>query len=155
MRGYKALNKGLINRYGFQYELGKKYVLIGKLKWGKNGFHFCSRPEDTLRYVDSWNDEIDIVEIEGSGDLILYEDEYYGYYDMYCSSEMTLNRIISREEMFNMIINSHDENRVKRLAQSLELTDDEIRIIRYNYDIESTLDYYQDKNNILTFKKQI
>lgn len=155
MRGYKALNKGLINRYGFQYELGKKYVLIGELKWGKNGFHFCSRPEDTLRYVDSWNDEIDIVEIEGNGDLILYEDEYYGYYDMYCSSEMTLNRIISREEMFNMIINSHDEHRVKRLAQSLELTDDEIRIIRYNYDIESTLDYYQDKNNILTFKKQI
>ena len=42
MKGYKVLLKGLINRYGYTYELNKKYVLNGELKWRKNCFHFCT-----------------------------------------------------------------------------------------------------------------
>ena len=95
MRGYKALNKDMINRYGNKYELGNKYYLnSGVPIWSKNGFHFCVRPEDTLRYVDGFNDEIEMVEVEASGTMILHEDEYYGFYDMYVSSEMEFKRIV-------------------------------------------------------------
>lgn len=97
MMGYKALKEGLINRYGYKYLLNKTYKLNGNLKWRENGFHFCIRPEDTLRYVDSWNDNIVVTEIEAGGELQLYEDDYYGYYDMYASSEMKILRVLSRE----------------------------------------------------------
>ena len=102
MRGYKALIDNLTNRYNYSYELGKKYILNGELKWMKNGFHFCLRPEDTLRYVDGFNDNIVFAEVEGGGELVLYEDEYYGYYDMYASSEMTILNILNKHDIFNV-----------------------------------------------------
>ena len=85
VKGYKAFNKGLTNRYGRKFELGKKYSTTGEISFGNdgNGFHFCKNIEDTLRYFDAVNDEISICEVKGSGDRILKEDEYYGYYEMY------------------------------------------------------------------------
>ena len=155
MRGYKALNKGLVNRYGYKYELNRKYILNGELKWRENGFHFCTRPEDTLRYVDSWGSEIDVVEIEGSGELQLYEDDYYGYYDMYASTEIILKRIVPREELFRMIIDSNDDERVRRFVSSLELTSEEINTIRELYPrVNDTIDYYQNEETILKLKSR-
>ena len=155
MRGYKALREGLINRYGYQYLLNKKYRLNGNLKWRENGFHFCTRPEDTLRYVDSWNDNIVVTEVEASGDLILYEDEYYGYYDMYASSEMKILRVLSREELFEIIYNSNNDDRVRRLVSSIELTSNEINLIKEKYPrVIPTIEYYQNEEMILKLKKQ-
>ena len=153
MKGYKALDKDLKNRYGFQYEFDKIYILNGKLKWKENGFHFCKRPEDTLRYVDSWNDNYQIVEVEGSGNLQLYEDEYYGYFDMYVSSEMELVDYVSRDKLFNMVFNSNNEYRVKRLIEMIELTKYEIEEIKEKYPILiPTIEYYQSKEIILKLK---
>ena len=155
MRGYKALEKDLKNRYGFQYEFGKKYILNGELKWSENGFHFCTRPEDTLRYVDSWNNNYQIVEVDGSGELQLYEDEYYGYYDMYVSSEMELLDYVSREELFNMVFDSNNIYRVQRLIQMIELTKYEIKQIKEKYSILiPNIEYYQNKEMILKLKNR-
>ena len=37
---------------GFQYELGKEYILEGELEICKGGFHFCQNPFDCLEYYD-------------------------------------------------------------------------------------------------------
>ena len=154
MEGYKALLKGLYNRYGFQYELNKKYELNGELKWNKNGFHFCKRPEDTLRYVDPYKDEIEIAKVIGSKEIVLYEDDYYGYYDMYASSEIELIGILKREEFFSNVINSRVPDRVSRMVSLMPLTDDEIEIVRTFYpNLEFYINYYQNKEYIL--KKRV
>ena len=150
MKGYKALLEGLYNRYGFQYELNKKYELNGELKWNKNGFHFCTRPEDTLRYVDAYNDDVIITEVEGTKDLILYEDEYYGFYDMYASSEIEILRILPREEFFEMVVKSKNPDRVARMVGLMPLTHDEIELIRCFYpNLKNTIDYYQNEEYVL------
>ena len=63
MKGYKLLDIGLINEYGYKYEFNKEYKLNGELKWNYNGFHFCTNIEDTLRYRDKNKDTFMIVEI--------------------------------------------------------------------------------------------
>ena len=154
MLGYKALDDNLINRYGFQYEVGKTYYLDGDLKWMKNGFHFCTRPEDTLRYVNGCCD-YKIVEVRGYGDLIKYDDEQYDFYDMYVSSIMDIIRIIPREELFDMIINTYDD-RVKRFIILSELNEEEKKIIINKYpNLEFYINYYQNKEHVLKRKLDI
>ena len=153
MRGFKALNWDLTNRYGFQYEIGVKYKLNGNLIWRENGFNFCTNPEDTLRYVDAYNEDIVFTLVEGSGELVLYEDEYYGFYDMYASSKMKILRIVSRHEVFEMIMESNNIFRVKRYASLMKLTLDEKREILKKYpSVKSTIDYYQSDEYILKRK---
>ena len=147
MKGYKVLNKGLINRYGYQYEIGKKYILIGELKWSENGFHFCSNPEDCLRYINGFTDEYDMTEVEGSGEIYKFDDDYYGYYDMYASSEMEITRVIPREEFIGMVVNSHNDGRVQRLISTTSLTEDEMNLIEAFYpNLKPYIDYYQHKD---------
>ncbi len=153
MRGFKVLNHDLSNRYGFVYEIGKKYILNGNLKWKENGFHFCLRPEDTLRFVDGFNEEVCFAIVEGEGELILHEDEYYGFYDMYTSSEMTIIDIISREDIFNLLINSENEYRIQRYASLIKLTNYEKEEILKRYPrLKFTIDYYQNDEFILKKK---
>lgn len=155
MNGYKVLDKGLINQYGFKYEIGKTYYLNGKLKYRTNGFHFCKRVEDTFRFISSRDAEIDVVEIEASGNIEEYEDDYYGFYDMYASDIFKIKRIIDREEYIDMIINSNTYDRVKRLIQLLKLNKSEIIKIRnkYNNTLDFYIDYYQDEKQ-LKLKKE-
>ena len=144
MRGFKVLNKGLINRYGFQYELNKKYILDGELKWSENGFHFCKYPEDTLRYIDAFNNDFSLTEVEGTGDIVEYDDDYNGYYDMYASSEMTIIRVVPNFVFFQMVVNSRNDARVKRLIQTMRLNEEQCAIINILYpELKQYIDYYQ------------
>lgn len=154
MKGYKALETGLVNRYGFQYEIGNTYILDGDLEWRKNGFHFCSYPEDTLRYVNGYNDNIVIVRVDGSGQIIAYDDEYYGFYDMYASSIMKILRVVPRKEVFNQIINSGVNRRIERFITLTKLSEEEKKIILNMYpDIEPLIKYYQNEEYVLKRKR--
>ena len=117
--GYKAFDKGLINRYGTKFEVGKIYIAEGAVKFGNqgNGFHLCKNMEDTFRYFDAMESEIDICKVKGSGDAIEYYDEYYGYYDMFAVSEL---EILKKLSMF--------------LAKYAN-----------NIDVKKVIDYYQKK----------
>ncbi len=155
MKGYKALKKGLINRYGFQYEVGKTYELNGELKWRNNGFHFCSYPEDTLRYVNAFKDEIEIVRVDGRGEISITNDEYYGFYDMCASSIIEILGVIPREEYFKEIIDSGVIHRIERLITLMKLTDEEKNIILNNYsDLEPLIIYYQNDDYVLKRKRE-
>ena len=125
--GYKALNEDFTNRYGTKYEIGTIYQALGEVKWGNNGngFHLCTHIEDCYRYVDA-NDSI-MTEVIGFGNMKKYDDEYYGYYDMYVCEYMRIIRVISREEIINMMLNTYAE-RKNRFIRDFNLTEDELKL---------------------------
>ena len=49
MKGYKGMDNDMKCR-GFQFEIGKKYRVDGKVELCKNGFHFCKNLVDTFEY---------------------------------------------------------------------------------------------------------
>ena len=65
---------------------------------------------------------------------------------MYASSEMKILRVLSREELFEIIYNSNNDDRVRRLVSSIELTSNEINLIKEKYPrVIPTIEYYQNE----------
>lgn len=149
IRGYKAFNANLTNRYGVSFEEGKKYSVDGHAVFGNhgNGFHFCRRLEDTLRYFDAMDGEVLIAEVVGSGDMVEYSDEYYGYYDMYAATELEVLRVLSREDIIKKYL-SVPSPRMVRFVQGFRLDPLEKELMRcyYSDDINvlNAISYYQD-----------
>lgn len=149
IRGFKAFNKDLTNRYGQEFLEGERYLLEGPISFGlhSNGFHFCERLEDTLRYFDAMNEEICIAEVIGRGEIASYYDDYYGYYDMYAVSDLEIVRFLSRDEIVGSYLNCDNGNRVRRFVSGFKLTEDEIHSMqeahKNNAEVLKALDYYQ------------
>ena len=122
--GYKAFNKDFTNRYGFKFEVGKTYSALGTIKWGQrgNGFHMCTNFEDCFRYYDS--DNSIIAEVIGFGKTLKNDDEYYGYYDMYVSEYLEVIRVIPREEIIKMRLETSID-RQNRFIRNYNLTEEE------------------------------
>ena len=158
--GYKCFDKGLINRYGFKYEVGKSYHNNNTLKFGNNGngFHMCLNLEDTLRYFDAWNKDVDICYVLGYGDYIKYDDEYYGYYDMFVFENIKILKLLSREDIINYALRLN-EIRVQRFLSSIKLSENENKLFLEKYnkssDVKKRILYYQyGKNNIYNHKEK-
>ena len=149
--GYKAFNKGLVNRYGMDFLEGKVYEKEGELKFGNdgNGFHFCERLEDTLRYFPGMEEEIDIAKVTALGDLEEYEDDYYGYYDMYCTNKLRIDKILTREEIIEMFLNTYSERAI-RFVKGFKLTPEEIEMFKTKFakdmNVLKAISYYQEGN---------
>ena len=69
MRGYKMMKSDMTCR-GFQYEVGKEYILEDELKICKKGFHFCENPFDCLRYYDNIKGDKGLFLVEATGKVI-------------------------------------------------------------------------------------
>ena len=125
--GYKGFNKDFTNRYGNKFEIGKVYHADGEIKWGNNGngFHLCTNIEDCFRYVDS--DTSVINEVIGFGKMKEYDDEYYGYYDMYVCENLRIVRVISREEIISMMLHTYADRR-NRFIRDFNLTEEELKL---------------------------
>lgn len=125
--GFKGSNEDLTNRYGDKFEIGKIYHADGEIKWGNNGngFHLCTYVEDCYRYVDPNNSVM--MEVVGFGDIKKYDDEYYGYYDMYVCEYLRIIRKISREEIIDMMLHTYKERR-DRFIRDFNLTEDELKL---------------------------
>lgn len=162
MKGYKLLDIGLINEYGFKYEINKIYTLEGELKWNHNGFHFCTHIEDTLRYRDKEKGTFEIVEVESLGNLVdgsNVENDYYGYETGYATDKFKIIKIVSREELIDIVLKSNNINRITRLIYSIPLSEEEIAKIKEMYSnkelINQYIDYYQyDKKDAFSLKKR-
>ena len=141
----------MTNRYGKTLEVGKAYSTNGEAKFGNdgNGFHFCKNLEDTLRYFDAFNNEVNICYVRGFGDIATYEDEYNGYYDMYSSTNIEILKKLERDEIINYVINL-PEYRVSRFISLFKLTNDEIELFREkfknSYIVNDMISYYQLKD---------
>lgn len=151
IKGYKCFNKNLINRYGMPFEVGKTYSVDGDIQFGNNGngFHMCVNLEDTLRYFDGFNTEIDICEVMGDGNFVLFEDNYYGYYDMYSVEKIHIIKKLSRNEIIEMLLNSY-EFKVIRFIQGYKLLPEELELFKIkfanNISIIKAISYYQEGN---------
>lgn len=149
IKGYKAFNADLTNRYGVPFEIGKKYSVEGNAVFGNhgNGFHFCERLEDTLRYFDAMDGNVLFAEVVGSGDIVEYSDEYYGYYDMYAATEIEVLRVLSREDIINMYLET-PTFRMVRFVQGFRLSDVENELMKCCYAeddaVIKAISYYQD-----------
>ncbi len=152
--GYKAFNN-MMDRYGNVYELNKDYHVKGKIKWQKNGFHFCHNLEDVFRYYDGFDENTVVCMVEGFGTVYTYFDEYADYYDMYVSSDIRILKVLSREEIINEVLSKNIFS-VKRLVAGYKLTDEEINLIlgTTNYKmIQPYINYYQ-KNDKEAFVRK-
>lgn len=144
MYGYKVFLKGLKDSFGVHHEIGKTYKIDGEVKWSKNGYHFCKRPEDTLRNFDDFNQDLEIALIEASGKIREYDDEYYGYYDMYVAEEYKILKIVPKEEIVDSIINSGNHFRQLRIAERMKLTDEQARrLMGITEEIDCAIRYHQ------------
>jgi hypothetical protein len=152
VKGYKAFNVDLTNRYGSSFEVGKRYSVDGNAVFGNhgNGFHFCERLEDTLRYFDAMNGEIAICEVVGSGNIVEYSDEYYGYYEMFAATELEISKVLTREEIVGMFRDA-PWYRTVRFVQGFRLTDVEREFFKLQYENEfrvlQAIAYYQEGDN--------
>lgn len=141
--GYKAFNKNFTNNYNQKFEVGKTYFCPGKIEYGVNGngFHFCENIEDTLRFFNAMNEEIIICEVVGMGEILSYDDEYNGYYDMHVCSEIYISKVLSRDEIVNYFI-SQPKFRQERFIQGYKLTAEEISLFN-SKQLTKTINYYQ------------
>ena len=114
--GYKSFTYPMTNRYGLLFEVGKTYQANGPIKFKTNGFHFCERMEDTLRYFDNFKYDIDTCEVIGMGNIDEYYDDYYGYYDMYSASIITIVKRLTRLETLELA-NKMDPIRLSRFIK--------------------------------------
>ncbi len=152
--GYKAFYKNLKNSYGFSFQIGKHYHIDGEIKFGTtgNGFHFCKNIEDTFRYVGGLEEEFEVCQVLGSGTIVEFQDEYYGYYNMYACSDLVILRKLSREEILHLAYRMTPTS-LERFFQGFMLTPEEIVYFQENIDLQrqdlqKTLAYYQlgDRN---------
>ena len=130
IKGYKAFilkDDKLTDRFGNHYELNKKYHVDGEIKFRKSGFHMCSYPEDTLRYVDAYKDDVKITKVIGSGIFNKYDDDYSGYVNMYAVSDLEILKICSRKELLDYEINNFSE--IDRFISGFNLSIDEINYL--------------------------
>lgn len=149
IKGYKAFNSNMTNNYGVSFEEGCKYSVSGPAVYGNdgNGFHFCERLEDTLRYFDAMNGDIKIAEVIGSGDIEEYCDEYYGYYNMYSATNLEVVRILPRNEIVDMFAVTPGYRTV-RFIQGFKLLEQEVLWYKYkridDSDVLKAIAYYQE-----------
>ena len=159
--GYKCFNKDLTNRYGNKFEIGKIYEKGENIKFGNDGhgFHFCKNLEDTLRYFPANEEEIAICYVRGFGNINTYEDEYYGYYDMYVSQKIEIIKKLTREEIINYALNLYSERAI-RFIQLFKLNSEEIKLFKEKFkndiNVIKAILYYQlndkDVYNVVKIK---
>ena len=151
MQAYKCFNKGLINLYGRQYEIGKLYHDEGDISFGdkKHGFHVCENLEDTFRFFDGFHEELDVCLVECFGKYAKRDDEYNGYFEMYSFEYLKILKLLTREEIISYGLNL-DENRVVRFISSIKLTKEETGLFREKFyncvNVIEHIDYYQDND---------
>ncbi len=148
--GYKCFNKGLLTQYGDKLEVGKTYTATGKILFGKNGYHFCKRVEDTFRYFDTFNNEVDVTKVIGSGFIDESFDDYNEYYDLYASEKIRILEIIPRDKIIEYGLNLYGP-RAWRFISTFGLTDSEILLFKNRYyndfDMLRRIDIYQENEN--------
>ena len=130
VHGYKAFYPGIVNRYGEQYDLHRTYRVSDDLAWQKSGFHFCENLEDVLRYYNGKEEDIIICRVIGSGNILKRYDEY-NEYEIIISSHLTINSVMTREEIMNYAYNLR-KHRLDRFINGFDLTDNEIDILLSN-----------------------
>lgn len=147
IKGFKCFNKGLITNYNNKLELSTVYFSSTNVKFGESGFHLCTNLEDTFRYFDTFQKDVDVAEVIGYGNICKYDDEYNGFYDMYSVEFMKIVKILSKEEILQYAI-VLPEYRLERFISLYKLNDNDIALFKKIFydktNIIKAIMYYQE-----------
>lgn len=169
VHGYKAFNKDFTNRHGEKFEVGKTYIDSSNISFGNDsegGFHMCSNLEDTLKFVPAFEEDVVVCEVTGSGKIVegdRFEDDYYGFYDMYSVERLTIDKVLSRKEVVDSFLNMStiSSERICRFVQFYKLHEDEEEMFKLKFGdsnkIMQYISYYQDgdKEAFNTYTKRV
>lgn len=148
VKGYKAFNKNATNRYGISFIEGQTYRFFGRISFGNNGngLHLCTTLADVFRYVDAIDDEVLVASVTGRGQMVSFNDEYFGYYDMYAVEELTVDKFLTRREILDKMLEASEFD-VKKFMMTFKLSLEEayefLNKFASNYDILLSILYYQ------------
>ncbi len=153
LSGFKAFNNDLTTRYGQKLQIGVPYTVDGPVSFGNygNGFHFTTYIEDCFRYFDNKNSVV--CEVVGSGKIIMFDDDYYGYHDMAVSSCIEVIRVIPKDEILNTVINLPFHRRIKFL-RTYQLSKEEILLYEDCFDTMSEKCYLEYQENSKYYVKK-
>ena len=151
--GFKAFNNDMTNQYGLQFEEGKTYKIPDDIRLTKGisgtGFHYTPYLEDTLRYVDGMIEEIKIARVTADKEIVSFDDEYNGYFDIKATRELTIEHILSREEIISHMLNKSIFS-MERFIQGFKLNAEEIKRIKEKFNTSVTINlaisYYQEQD---------
>jgi len=122
---------------------------------GNNGFHMCKNMENCFRYFDSESCQLALV--KGLGNMICYDDEYNGYYDMYVCEGMEILKVLSRKEIIEMALDLYTY-RIKNFLKTFKLSNEEIKIFKKVYkqdkEVLKFISYYQENQKNAFVKKR-
>ncbi len=148
IKGYKAFNSDKTNRYHQKFEEHTIYSILGNPSFGNNGhgYHFCTNLADVFRYFE---EDVIVAKVISLGLTQKYDDEYNGYYDMYVTNKIYIDRFLSHEEIINYFLNSSNPEEIKRFLITYSLNKEEIILFakkfQNNYYLTTYLNYYQKK----------
>lgn len=143
IKGYKIFDKDFKAKNGQIFTQNKTYRYNGKIIPRKQGFHFAKRLEDTLRYSKAFDEDVIITQVTALGNVMDFSDEYYGYYDLYVTDIIRIDRVLSREEIIEYSIELNDD-RLCRFISGIKLSWNEIRKYLDRSDrVLKTIEYYQ------------
>ena len=150
VKGYKAFNNDKTNRYGKKFIVGQVYHNNNDLKFGNNGhgFHMCTSLCDVFRYFGS---DANVAKVIGFGNCICYDDEYYGYYDMYAVANLYIEKFLTRDEIISEMLNSSNFE-IKKFLSTFTLNDIEKNLFlekfKNNEEMTNLILYYQFGVNV-------
>lgn len=158
IKGYKAFYNDMTNQVGMHFEEGETYIASLPIKenYKGNGYHFAKNLEDTLCFVDDKDLEIKVAEVTGSGIICQYEYDYYGYYDLYCAEKIKIDKILTREEVLNTILDKFEFS-AERFVKYYKLTVEEIGLFKKHYSysvgVLDSIAYYQENDKSVYERK--
>jgi hypothetical protein len=147
IEGYKAFHHDMSNNYGMKFEVGKTYHVDGPIKFGVdgNGFHLCTNVEDTFRYVE--DDEVKVAKVIGDGTIADGFDDYNEYYDMYAVSDLTVSRLMIRDEIIEEVLKGNEFRVCRFISTGFMLNENERQLIRDRFPesriINNCVDYVE------------
>lgn len=148
--GYKAFNPGLTNQFGMPFEEGKTYTVTGEIKKGRNGngYHFAANLEDSIHFIiDEDHEEVVVAQVTGEGIIITFETEDGEFSDLYVTSQLTINHILTREEIINHMLERHAVF-AQRFIKKFPLTPEERQLFKTqfanDFAFQKAMAYYQE-----------
>ena len=87
-------------------------------------------------------------------------DDYYEYYDMYATTSITIDKVLSREEVINKVLAKSDLSIYRFISTGFTLTEEEVKIFQEkckdDKTIQAYIDYYVNKNeDAFSLKKKM
>ena len=110
----------------------------------------CKNLEDVFRYIDT-KEGFQVAKVIGSGNIQAYNDEYYGYYEMYACQKIYILKFLSQKEVIEIILKSREESVIRFLMTCILNDSEKLLFVRHFIENPKILKYilyyqYNQKN---------